>query len=261
VAYNNETDNFELGAAELSLNLHADENSFITSVDFSAGQFDVPFGIDFLVYPSIDRKLVTPPLVVERTHDSWNDFGIKLSLYSNYVKLVVFGVNGFDASFEVVNEAQSQALGVDIGDEIDTSPANTFGARLGLTPVADFELGGSVAFGLNDTDEDEMILIGGDVRYQLTNLSLKGEYIYHSFNRSIADEENEGYYIQALYGMDPVFWVGRYGAIQPDGEDWTNRFTLGIGYTVTETVELRFETIINEDSDENTNILQLVAGF
>jgi hypothetical protein len=47
----------------------------IENVTVGGGQFDVPFGIDYHVYPSIDRKLVSSPLIVENTHDSWNDYG------------------------------------------------------------------------------------------------------------------------------------------------------------------------------------------
>lgn len=262
IAYNNEDAVFELGEAEIGLNVWKSENSFFSSVDVTAGQFDVPFGIDYNVYPSIDRKLVTSPLAVDLTHDGWNDFGVRLNATSPLWNLVVFGVNGFESSCMVSDAAQSLSLGVDVGDEVNTTPANAFGGRVGITPVPNFEFGGSFAVGINESNENEMAMYGGDVQWSMNQFDFKGEYIAHSLNRSIEQEDNAGYYFQGIYNFDRTFLVGRYDSFQPDGADWCNRYSVGAGYSVVENIEVRFETQIdNENSDNNQNYLQLVAGF
>ena len=106
-----------------------------------------------------------------------------------------------------------------------------------------------------------MMLVGADLQLSVQNIDIKGEYISHSLNRSLAEETNQGYYFQATYNFERTFLVGRYGAIEPEGMDWYKRYTLGAGYGVTDGVELRFESTINDNSGDNTNILQLVAGF
>jgi hypothetical protein len=261
VAYNSELGVFELACAEVVLNFHQDEYSFITSASITGGQFDVPFGIDYNVYASIDRKLVSPPLVVDYTHGKWNDFGARLNVASKYGNATLFWVNGFESSAEISDAAQALILGVNVGDEINTTPANSFGGRLGITPVENLELGGSMALGLNESNKDEMIMFGGDAQFSHEKFQFKGEYISHSINRSIAEENNQGFYAQALYNFNPVYLAVRYGSFQPDGADWTDRVTGGIGWTVTNGVELRWESTFHKVTDNNTNILQLVAGF
>ncbi len=261
IAYNSQDGVFELGCAEIGINLCADENGFFSSVDVTAGQFDVPFGIDYNWYPSVDRKLVTPPLAVDLTHGGWNDMGLRVNVTSSDVNLVVFGVNGFESSFEVIDDARSLATGLAVGEEINTTPAGAFGGRVGLTPAPNFEVGGSFAVGVNEFGDSEMVLAGGDMQWSIRQLDLKGEYVFHSLNRSLVEETNQGYYGQATCNFARSFLVGRYGSFRPQGIDWYYRYSLGAGYAVSNGVELRFESAICENSDENTNILQLVAGF
>ncbi len=261
IAYNNTTGGFELGEATLEISLFEDENNTITSASVSAGQFDIPFGIDYNVYASIDRKLVSPPLVIDFTHEGWNDFGVQFNMNWQYGNFVAYGVNGFESSYLISDAAHALAMSLSIGDEVNTTPANAFGTRVGLTPVSDLEVGGSLAFGINQSNKSEMLMFGGDLQYAIADFCFKGEYIQHSLNRSIEEEKNKGYYFQALYNINQVFLTGRYGAFQPDGADWVDRYTIGAGYAIADAIELRFETTINKDSDNNTNILQLVGGF
>lgn len=267
IAYHNETATFELGAAIVDIHLFGSKGTShrrFRRLDHSgiiAGQFDVPFGIDYQVYPSLDRKLVTSPMAVELTHAGWNDFGVQLYMSSNYGNLVIFGVNGFESSYEISDQAHSLSLGLAIGETVNTTPANAFGGRLGVLPLENLEIGASGAVGLNKSDNSEMILLGGDVQYSIADFALKGEYVHHSLNRSIDEEKNQGYYIQTMYSFDQLFVVGRYGAFEPDNSNWHDRWTAGIGYVITEGVEMRFESTINKNSANNTNILQLAAAF
>ncbi|NQU06180.1 MAG: hypothetical protein HQ568_08820, partial [Calditrichaeota bacterium] len=75
ICYDAESEAFGSGALVIDFHLFGSEGSHFRpaqNVDHSGiivGQFDVPFGIDLNYYPSIDRKLVSGPLVVGNTHD------------------------------------------------------------------------------------------------------------------------------------------------------------------------------------------------
>jgi len=261
IAYNTDDALFELGAAELAINLYNSEESFMASIDITAGQFDVPFGIDFHEYASIDNKLISGPSVVHYTHEGWNDVGFQFSLEASFANMVAFFVNGFESSAEVLDEVATLATGVDTYEEVDTSPAQAFGARIGFTPINHLEFGGSFATGINADSKNEMILAGADLQYGFSNFEIKGEYIYHSLNRSVAKENNSGYYLQGLYDFGTVYAISRYGSFKPYESDWVGEFSIGVGYEVTHGVELRWESLVNEHSDHNANMIQLVAGF
>jgi FtsZ-binding cell division protein ZapB len=263
VAYNGETGNFELAVAKLGLNLYTGEESLVSSLDVGIGQFDIPFGIDYQVYASPDRKLITGPIAVDNTHAGWNDFGFYLSAESSPANFVLYWVNGFESSAEMIQLVLNEETGKEeeAVEEIETTPAHAFGTRLGFTQIPGLELGTSYAFGLNVSGKSEMLLWGIDLQYALADFEFKGEYVYHSRNRSVAEENNRGYYTQASYELGDFTLVSRYGSFKPEGEDWTGGLSLGAGYAVTEGVEIRFETTIKDNSDDNMNLLQFVVGF
>lgn len=265
IAYNNETGGFELGAAEIGINLYTNDDGFWTSLNLVTGQFDVPFGIDWQVYPSPDRKLVNGPWLAD-VHGGWrgwNDFGWQVQLESKLGNFVGFWVNGFEESAEVIERVTNLATGLEEESvtEINTTPADAFGTRLGITPVSSLEIGGSFAIGYNESGKDEMTLLGADLQYSVFDFDLKGEYIYHSVNRSIEEENHQGWYFQSTYNFAPAFVVARYASFKPQGNQSISQVSLGAGYAIADGVELRLETLINEDSDAAGSVLQLVAGF
>ncbi len=268
IAYNNETGNFELGAAiiDIHFSTNEDESHLLanSTVDHSyivAGQFDVPFGIDYNFYPSSDRKLVTAPVIVDLSHGGWNDFGVQVGLDMKYGNFVGYWVNGFESSAEVIDNAQTLALGVTTYEEVDTSPVDAFGTRIGITPIDWLEFGSSFALGLNASSQTEMMIGGGDIQMSVGDFHLKGEYIYHSANKSVAPQDVQGYYIQMTYNTSWGFLVGRYGAYQPQGYSSNSESSVGAGYVIDEGLEIRAEQVLNENSDKNKTLLQLVASF
>jgi hypothetical protein len=264
VAYNGESGNFELAVAELGLNLYASEESAISTVDVGLGQFDIPFGIDFHEYASPDRKLITGPVAVDHTHEGWNDFGFYLSAESSPANFVAYLVNGFESSAEmlslVLNEETNEEEEAVV--EIETTPAYAFGTRIGFTQFSGFELGTSFALGMNESGKSEMLLWGADLQYALSDFEFKGEFVYHSRNRSVEEENNRGYYAQASYGgLGDFTLVGRYGSFKANGGDWAGQTSLGAGYSLFDGVEIRFEMLFDSDSENNLQLLQFVAGF
>ncbi len=107
-----------------------------------------------------------------------------------------------------------------------------------------------------------MLLWGADVQWSMFNFEVKGEWIYHSLNRSLAESNNRGWYLQGAYDiLGRAFVVSRYGSFKPDGEEWIGELSVGAGYRIYDGLELRWESLINEDSDANQNIIQAVVSF
>ncbi len=257
-----EGDHFGVGAAFVTFNPYTSEHDFLRSASITAGQFDVPFGIDYLVIASPDRKFITVPRAVEGTHESWNDLGIQFGLESSAGNLVVYGVNGFESLTHVLDEEASITAGHDVYEEIETTPANAFGMRLGGTPTEDLEIGASIATGLNSDGENEVLLWGGDIQWSTSAFEIKGEWLYRSAHRSIKEEINRGWYLQGAYNLlDRAFVIGRYGSFKEAHHEWTDQVSIGGGYRLMDGVELRYESVINEHSAENQNIVQVVVSF
>jgi len=183
---------------------------------------------------------------------------LEFNLYGNFV---AYGVNGFESSYIVSDAAHALTPSLSIGDEVNTTPASAFDAHGGFNPVDGLEVGGSFALGMNQDCKSEMQMFGGDLQYNIADFCFKGEYIEYSLNRSIEEETNKGYYVRALYNINQVFLTGRYGACQPDGAAWVDRYSIGVGYEMADVLGLRFGTTINKNSNDNTDVLQLAGGF
>ncbi len=250
IAYDAEGESFGLGAFTVDFRLfgkgddHFRSASDIEHSGIIVGQFDVPFGIDWHVYPSIDRKLVTAPLAVENSHDGWNDYGVQGYLESENFNAVAYGTNGF-------------------GYE-DAETSMSVGGRLGLLPLGLLEIGGSFAHFIKGDDDMGMSLMGADLQFSHNSLSLKGEYIAHKINLPATESvTTSGFYGQGMYDFGKVFLVARYGRFSPNiaGENTLQRFSAGAGWVILENCELRFEYQINSEENDNATFLQGVVAF
>ena len=222
----------------------------LTHSGLIVGQFDVPFGMDYRVIPSIDRKLVTPPLVNQKTIDSWNDWGVQLYGAIHRANFVLFDVNG---------SAGGQAIG----------------GRIGIIPVEEVEFGGSYAFDMNANGDVASTVLGIDVQASWKSLAVKGEVLSAEDDKT-KDEprKHSGFYAQGTYDFEevigwPMFAVVRYGVWSPESEsapvqDHT-RLTLGLGVRIAESVEVRCELQRNgkENAEEDNDVitLQVVVGY
>ncbi len=260
IAYEAHDGLFAVGAFTVDFHLWDSEGGFfpaVNGIDHSgiiAGQFDVPFGIDWHVYPSIDRKLVTAPLIVESTHDGWNDYGVMGYVENPYFNAILYGTNGF-----------GYEDGVDINDEpIEVTMNFSTGGRLGVTPHEYFEFGGSYAGFFNEESKIDMMLVGADLQFNYEGFSTKGEYIAHTTAiESDTSITNTGYYAQGLYSFGKYFAVARYGVFSPDeeGVDDLTRTSFGGGWAPTEAFELRYEYQANSEDADDVSYFQLVVGF
>ncbi len=267
IAYNSHDGVFELGCAIVDIHLFGEECDDaplwnMNGAGLVFGQFDVPFGISLNYYPAVDRKLISGPSVVGYTHDGWNDFGVQYYMDINFANFVTYWVNGYESSFEITELSLATELGLSIGDEVDDTPLDAFGFRLGLTPLSFLEIGSSLAFGWNEEHNNEMSLFGIDGQFEWNNLHFRSEYIVHQKHKTYNQEDDKGFYAQALYSFGKPFATFRYGGTKFDGTTtWAESFAIGAGYELTEGAEVRVEYLINDENITDNLSMQLVVGF
>ncbi len=258
IAYDSETESFGLGAFTMDFHFWDQEGGHFNPVNgidhsgFIAGLFDVPFGVDWNVYPSIDRKLVSAPLTVESTHDGWNDYGVQFYVDNQRFNGVVYGTNGF--SYEWTDQ---------LGDPVEVEMKFAAGGRLGINVTEQLELGGSYGSFFNEDNKLDMDLTGADITFNLNNFSAKGEYIYHRIAAAETDGvANSGYYVQGLYDFNGYYLVGRYDVFKFDGaSEESTRMSIGAGWAIIEGSDLKFEYQVNSADRDDVSYLQIVAGF
>ncbi|MCK5022441.1 MAG: porin [Candidatus Pacebacteria bacterium] len=222
------------------------------------GLIDIPFGIDYRVFATPDRKLVSPPLVTELMMDGgWGDTGINL-----YGSLLPLNYNIY-----VVN-GMGEIAGVPVNQDADNNNAKTVGSRIGISPKEDVEVGFSYAQGayLDDNTEEIFSRTGCDVQVSLGRIKVKGEYIAGEEEIPGASaNEHRGYYFQFVAeATEKGYSAVRYGFWKPKGGERVTRLTLGLGHELEENVSLRFEYQMNDEKPkEDINLVsaQIVISF
>ncbi|TET42473.1 MAG: hypothetical protein E3J63_00720, partial [Elusimicrobia bacterium] len=192
------------------------------------GLLDMPFGIDYQVFATPDRKLVTPPLVTELMMDGgWGDVGVNLHGSAPRLNCNVYVVNGM-----------GEDSGVPVNQITDNNNSKTAGGRLGFLPIKDLEFGFSYAQGpyLDGAARQALSRIGGDIQFAYERLQIKGEFVKGGEEVPGAGEnESDGFYLQLLgEATEKVYGVARYGYWKPKGDDKVIRTTIGLGYDLGE---------------------------
>ena len=222
------------------------------------GLLDMPFGIDYQVFATPDRKLVTPPLVTELMMDGgWGDVGVNLHGSAPRLNCNVYVVNGM-----------GEDGGVPVNQLADNNNAKTVGGRIGVLPTEGLELGFSYVQGpyLDGAADEALSRIGGDIQFAYERLQIKGEFVRGEEEvPGGTDNEHQGYYIQLLgEATEKVYAVTRFGYWKPKGGDRVTRITIGLGYDLIENISLRGEYQINDETpnvDNNLFSVQAVLSF
>ena len=222
------------------------------------GLLDMPFGIDYQVFATPDRKLVTPPLVTELMMDGgWGDVGVNFHGSAPRLNCNVYVVNGM-----------GEDSGVPVNQITDNNNSKTAGGRLGFLPIKDLEFGFSYAQGpyLDGAARQALSRIGGDIQFVYERLQIKGEFVMGGEEVPGASKnEHEGLYLQLLgEATEKVYGVARYGYWKPKGGDKVTRTTIGLGYDLGENISLRSEYQINNETpsvDDNLFSMQAVISF
>lgn len=235
---------FEVGAFTVDFRLlgqgddYARPSRRVRAAGVVVGQFDAPFGIDWQVYPSIDRDLVSGPLVVAGMHDSWNDVGAHAYVAGRRATADLYVTNGFEVG--------------------SVEPRWAVGSRLGWRPGAGMSVGLSAAGLLDGQSDVGAWLVGADLSLDTEPARLRAEAIRRQ-NRT--DERTaEGYYLEALVRGLPVDVVTRVGRFDEDGGDEQARWTQGLSWNLSPGCTVRAEHQFNRNAD-NISLLQVVVGF
>lgn len=222
------------------------------------GLLDMPFGIDYQVFATPDRKLVTTPLVTELMMDGgWGDIGVNLHGAVSLLNYNLYVVNGM-----------GEDGGVPVNQIIDNNNTKSVGGRIGILPIKDLELGFSYVQGpyLDGTAKEALSRIAGDIQFVYERLQIKGEFVRGEEEvPGGTDNEHQGYYIQLLgEATEKVYGVTRFGYWKPKGGDRVTRITIGLGYDLIENISLRSEYQINDETpsvDNNLFSTQVVVSF
>jgi hypothetical protein len=259
VAYDPESETFGLGALVADIRLFGESESHFQDVDWIehgglvVGQMDVPFGIDWLVYPSIDRKLISGPLAVAGTHDGWGDLGAAFYVENRAGNAVFYFLNGTGYCPPDQDEA---TIGGDIG--------NAYGGRAGLTLFSGAEVGASNAVILTRGRDTTSQLWGADAQWASGMLSCKAEFIRQIIGLD-ADLEltHDGWYVQGMVHPERTFLVARYGSFASGGDsgECVSRVCCGAGLALADQAEIRAEYQAGLDGMKDRILAQIVVGF
>jgi len=252
----------EVEPAATLLDLHLPEgDDFLTTAGVYFGNFDVPFGWDFLRYATPDRPTVSAPLT---TSTGFEDGMTELG-FAGYARTGFFD---FDAYMLYLPLEEP---------EIEGEPAApdrwAYGARLDVVPALDWLHFGASAVLSNEGAQDEKLesaRYGGHLHLEQWGLELTGEYVLGADG---VDEavDSSGYYAEAVFRFDeifaPVYAFARYGSWDPDtatGNDEFSRIAGGLGFAPLEWLAFKLEyTAEDEPGDvkNDTVTLDAVVAF
>ncbi|MCP4570978.1 MAG: hypothetical protein GY838_01375 [bacterium] len=244
---------FSLASVYIQFEEHStDEYVFsrhLTGVGFIAGRFDVPFGIDWLTYPSIDRPLITTPTSVLGTHGAWNADGIMFLGCHQWLNLIVQATGG--------SHMERPAPG---GGTVVWSGRHAEGGRLGFCPLEGFSCGGSVAI-ISAAHDRERRLWGMDAMLQRGALDLRAEYVDHRADAEGLRLRDEAWYVQSRWDFGPTYGIARWDVLETTAGP-SRSLSVGAGVPVDEGVVVRGEFRAALDGPEaDVFYLQLAAGF
>lgn len=136
------------------------------------------------------------------------------------------------------------------------------GGRLGIVPIDQIEIGGSIATLFNNDNNIDVLLAGADLSMKVAGLSAKSEYIYQSIAMAGNDPiSKQGFYAQTMYEFEPVYLISRYSSVFQNGKDTLKILSVGFGLTVIENAEIRFEYSNDINTGGNVAFIQLAGGM
>ena len=258
IALNPETGTFEAGAGFVELVLsgedgfHPAHGKHLHHIGLSIGQFDVPFGIDWQHIASPDRRLVSAPLLNEKSINGWNDIGLNLHADMGQTNITAFMVNGATDGFAV-------------------------GGRAAYSPFEILEVGASY---FTQTEANELgsqpQSLGADIQTVMGPLATRMELHYTAdlldgdFSSIDSSAAHHGFYLQTDLDLShilnvPLVLIGRYDNWSTiNNTEEANRVTLGAAYTITEGFEVRaeyLEDVVNGNQDSQQLVLQALVSF
>ena len=210
-------DVFILGAATIAYRLYQKDETTplqafsLANWNMTAGQFDIPFGLDYQVYTSISRKTITMPTVVSKTHGGWNDLGILNSMGFGLGTVDAFAVKGFSSQYWTSNEPFDESASDDDPRWAECESNVSGGVRASFTMIPGIEYGASVARGWLSGGGRAMSMAGVHAQTTWQPFKLKGEAIICNKAESLHKEVTRGLYAEVFKPLGRFFAIGRFG--------------------------------------------------
>ena len=227
----------EVEPAATLLDLHLPGgDGFLSTVGVYLGNFDVPFGWDFLRYATPDRPTVTAPLITEMGLGG----GMTEMGFAAYARTTFFDLDAYTLYLPL--EEPEDEGGADLPDRW------AYGARLDVLPGLDWlHIGGSAILSNEAGEEVESERYGAHLHLEQWGLELTGEYVLGSDGPDEA-VDSSGYYAEAVFRFDeifaPVYLFARYGSWDTDtatGNDEFSRIAGGLGFAPLEWLVFKLE--------------------
>lgn len=250
VVFDGAEDAFGLGAFVIDCGIAGEGDGYVlqskhvSKSGLSFGRFDVPFGIAYLQYPSVENRLLTLPQAVELTHGGWGDVGAQGYAVGEHWTAVGYVVNG-----------PEHPVSADAAEPSRTAA----GARLSGKVDELIEIGGSGALDFA-AEGPVMAFVGGDLVTTLGPLDVRGEYLLKHVKAPGLPELTHGVYGQALLKVEPAFLVARYDTVLEGSKRFDRRIAGGAGVEIFPQGEVRAVYEQSLDSDVRLMTLQLVGG-
>ncbi len=249
VVFDGAEDAFGLGAFVIDCGIEGEgdgdvvQSSRVSKSGVSFGRFDVPFGIAYLQYPSVENRLLTVPQAVDLTHGGWNDIGAQGYAAGGHWTTVAYVVNGPEHPISAEEAAPSRTAG---------------GARLSAKLDELIEVGGS-GHGFCSRRPSDGVRgrrPGDDARSA-------------RFTRRVPAASRQGARRRGAHArrvctsplkVDPAFLVARYDTALEGSEALDRRGTGGASLEIFPQGEARAVYEQSLDSDIRMMTLQLVGG-
>jgi len=221
---------------EVLLQEEVSHKTIISNTGLAGGLFDVPFGIDYLLYADPDRWNISTPITADKMFDGgWTDVGAMFFSTLWMIDLKAYSVNGY---------TERPAIGTTVD----------------FIPVEWVHAGASYTIGLNATNDIDWDRIGGHGIISYAGIEFCSEYIIGNDNKATTAAKHKGFYGQGTFDFTDYFfpfYIGaRYGMWQPDYDangdtiadnDDLTRITGYFGIHVIEPVTVKFEYQMNKE--------------
>ncbi|MBU0509414.1 hypothetical protein KKH27_11350 [bacterium] len=264
VAYD---ESFGIGAATMSYAFRSVEvedgepSPLISNWTASVGQFDVPFGLDYGRYASVDRPSVSEPEVCGATHGNWNDVGLLTTVMTRFGSLDAWTVKGMDSRMWNSTEEIPEDVADDDERWLTVESRASGGARLDVTLIPGLGWGATAARGWAVAGEPAFTLVGLHAQGKWKSFRLQTEAIRAVKAEHVTPTVVRGCYVEAKQTFDPVFAVGRWDYVEEGEVNPLRYYNMGGGVTVTDGLECRTEYRIQSPSHTGQVLFQVVARF
>lgn len=199
------------------------------------GRFDIPFGLDYLLYATPDRPTVTPPLSTELMFEGgWTDNGIRVLKAHPVFNTTLYVVNGFDEGY---------AVGGRIGLRPFENPFSSHTIR--VSPL--LEIGVSGALDMDKKSNRQLTIAGADLEMNIPAGRVLAEYMMGR-NHDTCTDQKSWYLMTILPGrMIGMDFVSRYeeqrNDIPEESDDLISRVTFGLSKKLFEITSIKAEYI------------------